>query len=316
LWNKTWGGAGSDGGKSIIQANDGGYVVTGQTNSYGVGSYDILLIKYDSNGNLLWNKTWGGAGGSDMSNCVIKSSDGGYVVVGDSYGTNTNMVLIKYDSDGNLLWDKTWGGTGSEYSNSVIQSIDGGYVVTGQTDSYGSGLYDMLTVKYDSSGNLLWNKTWGGTGSDSALSIVESIDGGYVATGQTASYGAGGSDLILVKYDSDGNLLWNKTWGGTGSETGWSITRTMDGGYAVAGQTNSHGQGLYDTIIVKYNIDGEIVNCPLSICTSPTAATTSPTAVIASPTLTVTNPTATINNPTATVTSPTATNTIVVAPQY
>jgi len=302
-WSKTWGGTNYDYGKSLVQTSDGGYAVIGQTRSFGAGGDDMFLAKYDTTGNLSWSKIWGSDGGFVES--LAQTSDGGYIVTGetDSFGAGgSDIFLAKYDSSGNLSWIKTWGNTGGDYSSSIVQTSDGGYAVTGGTNSYGAGSYDMALVKYDSAGNLSWSKTWGGTGYDYGSSIVQSSDGGYAVAGITHSYGAGSYDTFLVKYDSAGNLSWNKTWGGTVYDSGNDLVQANDGGYAVTGSTESYGTGG-DMFLVKYNASGDIPGCTALMCQTPTATVTSPTATVFSPTATVFSPTATVFSPTATITT-------------
>lgn len=181
------------------------------------------------------------------------------------------MYLSKYDSTGALIWNKTWGGISTDYGNSVAQTSDGGYAVTGLTRSYGAGgLDDMFLAKYDSSGNLSWNKTWGGVGTDTGNSVVQTSDGGYAVTGVTTSYGAGSYDMLLAKYTSTGSLSWSKTWGGTGSDYGSSLVQTSDGGYAVTGRTSSYGAGSNDMLLAKYDSSGNIAGCPSAMCKADT----------------------------------------------
>ena len=157
----------------------------------------------------------------------------------NSYGAgNYDVFLAKYTSTGTVSWSKTWGGTGWDQGQSVSQTSDGCYIVTGYTASYGAGGNDMFLAKYDSAGTLAWNKTWGGTSADGGGSVQQTSDGGYIVTGDTVSYGAGSNDVLLAKYDSAGTLSWNKTWGGTGADIGWSTKQTSDGGYVVAGWTD------------------------------------------------------------------------------
>src|SRR5680860_146778 len=259
---KTWGGTNADYGWSLVQTSDGGYAVTGYTYSYGAGSADVYLAKYDSAGTLSWSKTWGGTGISiDQGYSLVQTSDGGYAVTGytQSYGAGGyDMFLAKFNSTGTLSWNKTWGGTGNDYCTSIIYTSDGGYAVTGQTNSYGAGGYDMFLVKYDSAGTLTWSKTWGGAGYDLGKSLVQTSDGGYAVTGQNASYGAGGMDMFLVKYTSVGVVSWSKTWGGAGSDAGTSLVQTSDGGYAVTGHTANYGAGADDMILVKYDSAGTL----------------------------------------------------------
>jgi arginine repressor len=152
---------------------------------------------------------------------------------------------VKLDSSGNVQWTKTIGGSYSDVANSIIQSSDGGYVVAGWTESFGAGKTDIYVVKLDSAGNVVWAKTIGGSSYDFANSITQSSDGGYVVAGYTSSFGAGG-DIYIVKLDSDGNVVWTKTIGGSSEDVARSIIRSSDGGYVVAGYT-----GGYDIYIVK-----------------------------------------------------------------
>jgi uncharacterized delta-60 repeat protein/prepilin-type N-terminal cleavage/methylation domain-containing protein len=317
-WSKTWGGTGNDYVNSIIQTSDGSYVVTGYTSSYGAGSYDAFIAKYTSSGTLSWSKTWGGTG-NDRANSIIQTSDGSYAVAGytDSYGAGSNDAFIaKYTSDGTLSWSKTWGGTGNDYVNSIIQTSDGSYAVAGYTDSYGAGSLDSFIAKYTSDGTLSWSKTWGGTDSDYAKSIIQTSDGGYTIAGGNYSYGVGGGDAFIAKYTSDGTLSWSKTWGGTGNDYTNSIIRTSDGGYAVTGWTTSYGVGGGDAFIAKYKSDGTINGCYSPMCQSVSPSVASPTPSVSSPTATTASPTPTITSPTtATVTTMNATSTVIVASQ-
>ncbi|MEI7918181.1 MAG: type II secretion system protein [Candidatus Saccharibacteria bacterium] len=318
LWNKTWGGTGSDLGYAIVQTSDGGYAVTGDTASYGAGSDDMFLAKYASDGSLTWNKTWGGTG-IDYGNALIQTGDGGYVVMGytASFGAGgVDTFLAKYASDGSLTWSKTWGGAAFDEGHGLIQTSDGGYAVTGYTSSFGIGSNDMFLAKYASDGSLTWSKTWGGAGTsaDYGGGLIQTSDSGYTVVGYTNSFGAGGSDIFLAKYASDGSLTWSKTWGGAGSDNGGWLFQTSDGGYVVSGNTNDYGSGNYDMFLAKYKSDGSITGCSSPMCQSPTASVSSPTATVTSPTATVSTPSATITTPSATTTSPSATSTSIVAP--
>ena len=255
LWSTTWGGTNHEYGAGLAVASDGVYV-SGDTQSYGAGSRDALLIEYDSDGNQMWNTTWGGAG-SDRGYDVDVASDGVYLTGStDSYGAGmADVYLVKYDSDGNQLWNITWGGALDDYGNGLAVASDGIYV-TGYTDSFGGGEYDydVLLIKYDSDGNEMWNTTWGGANYDLGYRLTVASDGVY-ATGTTYSYGAGTYDAYLIKYDSDGNQMWNTTWGGAGTDRGCDLDVTSDGVY-VAGHTDSYGAGAYDAMLTKYDSDG------------------------------------------------------------
>jgi hypothetical protein len=205
----------SDRAYSIIQSSDGGYVVAGYTGGgFGAGGYDFYVVKLDSSGNVQWTKTIGGSY-DDVANSIIQSSDGGYVVAGwtESFGAGyyPDIYVVKLDSSGNVLWTKTIGGSGLDYAWSIIRSSDGGYVVAGHTSSFGASYYDIYVVKLDSSGNVIWSKTIGGTNEDNrAFSITQSSDGGYVVAGFTTSSGIPGEDIYVVKLDANGNACFSK----------------------------------------------------------------------------------------------------------
>ena len=256
-WSKTFGGTNIDYGKSIVQTDDGGYILTGYTLSFGAGDYDLWLIKTDSDGNEMWNKTFGGTN-SDVGESIIVTDDGGYIIAGrtGSSGTgNQEFWLIKTDSDGNEEWNKTIGGINNDYCHSVVQTGEGGYMLTGFTWSFGNGGEAWL-IKTDANGDEEWNKTFGGAGYDSSESVAQTSDGGYIMTGLTESFGGGDRKVWLIKTDSDGNEMWNKTFGGNESDTGYSVAVTGDGGYIVAGYTLSFGEGAYDFWLIKTDSDG------------------------------------------------------------
>jgi uncharacterized delta-60 repeat protein len=258
---KTIGGSSDDFASSIIQSSDGGYVVAGGTSSFGAGLDDIFVVKLDSAGNVVWTKTIGGSF-TDVALSIIQSSDGGYVVAGgtSSFGAGDyDIFVVKLDSAGNVQWTKTIGGSSWDVALSIIQSSDGGYVVAGLTSSFGAGGYDIFVVKLDSSGNVVRTKTIGGSSDDVAYSIIQSSDGGYVVAGWTSSFGAGNSDIFVVKLDSAGNVQWTKTIGGSSWDVALSIIQSSDGGYVVAGLTSSFGAGDYDIFVVKLDSAGNVV---------------------------------------------------------
>jgi hypothetical protein len=298
LWTKTIGGGSDDQARSIIQSSDGGFVVAGWTSSFGAGGYDMYIVKIDGSGNIAWTKTIGGTG-NDYAYSIIQDLDRNYVVVGwgNSFGGNNDMYVVKLDSSGNVVWTKTIGGSGDDGANSIIQSSDGAYVIAGHTRSFSSS-YDFYVVKIDSSGNVLWEKTIGGGWydlyDDQAFSIIQSSDGSYIIVGKTQNFGAGGYDVYVVKIDSSGNVLWTKTIGGGSDDEARSITQSSDGGFAIAGYTQSFGAGLYDIYVVKTGPLGDtcwsrgIINAALSVTSSVSSPSTG--AFPQSPTVTVVSP--------------------------
>ncbi len=259
-WNKTFGGALKDQAYSLVQANDGGFAIAVETQSYGSGGWDFMLVKTDISGNLQWNKTYGGAG-TDYVNSIISTTDGGYLMVGqtNSWGSGGyDLDVIKIDSFGNLQWNTTYGGVGNDKAYGAVRTTDGGYAIAGNTDSYGAGLIDYWLIKLDSAGIMQWNKTYGGTNGDAAFSLVQTSDGGYAVAGGQLSFGAGNHDFWRVKTDTFGTMQWNQTYGGSAQDICRSLIRTPDGGYAMAGFTNSSGNGGYDVWLVKTDGNGNM----------------------------------------------------------
>jgi hypothetical protein len=259
-WNRTYGGAIKDQSYGIVQSNDGGFAIAVETTSFGAGGWDVMLVKTDVEGNLKWNKTFGGAG-TDYVNSIIVANDGGYLMAGSttSWGAGSDdLTVIKTDSLGNLQWNKTYGGAAQDRAYGAIKTSDGGYAIAGITASSGAGNIDYWLIKLDSSGNLLWNKTYGGTAADGAFALVQTSDSGYAIAGAELSFGAGYHDFWLVKTDNNGNMQWNKTYGDVAQDICRSLIRTPDGGYAMAGFSNSSGNGGYDVWMVKIDANGNM----------------------------------------------------------
>jgi hypothetical protein len=205
-----------------------------------------------------FEQTYGGTK-SQQAFCVIQTNDGGYALAGytQSYGVGTaNFWLVKTDASGNEQWTRTYGGSKDDEARCVIQTSDGGYALAGYTTSFGAGGADFYVVKTDARGNEQWAKTYGGPKDDVAYSVVQTSDAGYALAGYTQSYGVGVANYWLVRTDADGNELWNKTYGGLGDDRCYSVIKTDDGGFALAGKTSSFSIGFSDLWLVKTDAYG------------------------------------------------------------
>lgn len=188
-----------------------------------------------------WAKTFGGSGREEAYS-IEQTNDGGYIVAGytDSFGAGSeDFWVMRLDSSGNIQWQKTYGGTDSDWANSIKQTSDGGYIVAGVTYSFGAGSADMWVLKLRDNGSVQWQKTYGGTDSDFANSVQQTSDGGYVVAGATYSFGAGSADSWILKLLANGDVDWEATYGGAGNDFVNSVQQTSDGGYIVAGDTDS-----------------------------------------------------------------------------
>jgi hypothetical protein len=259
-WTRMYGGGFFDWAWQVEQTTDGGYIVISDY-SFGGMDYDAWLIKTDSTGDILWSKTFGGLA-EDRGQSVQQTTDGGYIIAGttSSFGNGAyDIWLIKTDELGNEIWSKTFGGTSWDWGYFVQQTTDGGYIVTGCKDPGAYYIWDVFLIKTDSQGNTTWTKTYGGDNYDVGHCVRQTTDGGYIITGYTYSYGAGSSDVWLIKTDANGNESWSQTFGGSHPEHGYSVIQTPDDGYTIAGYTKSFGAGDYDVWLINTDNNGNEV---------------------------------------------------------
>ena len=275
LWKQCYGGANDEKAFEIIQTSDGGYAVAGYTASNNGGmiqnhhdttfvNYDYWVIKLDNTGNLQWSKCYGGTS-NDYGNSIVAAPGGGYFVAGSSrshdwdktfwYQPFEDFWIIKIDALGNLIWEKTYGGTAWDFVKGLASTSDGGVVVTGDTDSDDGdltgnhGISDFWIIKLDSVGGLEWQRNYGGSEHDWPYDVIQTFDNHYVVAGWTQSddgdvtglHGTIGlPDFWVLKLDSAGNLIWQKTLGGSSSEEAYSIIENpWDHSYTLSGFSGS-----------------------------------------------------------------------------
>ncbi|KKK84886.1 hypothetical protein LCGC14_2778820, partial [marine sediment metagenome] len=242
-WYKTWGGSVDDVGYGVAVDSSDNVYLAGETDNFGAGNKDFVLVKYDSFGAQKWYRTWGGSDNEYTGGVTVDSSDNVYLAGNTfSFGSGSkDMVLVKYDGSGVQLWNRTWGSSSTEEGLGVaVDSSDNVYLV-GWVHSSGFNNYNMVLVKYNSSGTQLWSRTWGGSSYDWGRGVaVDSSDNVYI-TGDTESFGEGNLDIVLVKYNGSGTQLWNRTWGGSVNEYGRGVAVDSSDNVYITGGTDSFG---------------------------------------------------------------------------
>ncbi|MBC3758266.1 hypothetical protein H7U19_07615 [Hyunsoonleella sp. SJ7] len=296
-WQKSHGGSDDDKGTDIIQTSDGGYAIFGQSQSNdgdvseNGGADDFWILKLDASGNIIWEKSFGFLG-ADTGTSILQTNDNGFLLVGVLDVTASNgqgnskftaikhaggdYWVIKLDSNGEKQWSKFYGGTFTDTPYDAIQTADNGYIIVGSSDSEdvdisgNKGSYDFWVIKISETGTLLWEKSFGGTRIDEAWGIESTEDGNYLVVGDTrsndedVSNNNGGADIFLIKISPDGDLIWEKTFGGNSFDVGRSISKTIDGGYLLSGSSRSSdgdaskNNGQNDAWIIKLNSNAEI----------------------------------------------------------
>ena len=201
-------GNGDDFGYAVCEGNDGSIIITGMTKSSGDFNGDAWLLKIDSEGNEIWEKTYGG-NGIDLSRHVLSTSNG-YIMIGNttSYGNgNNDIFVIKVDEEGSQEWSSTFGGIGTDIGRKIIKYSNEGFVLIGYTDSYGEGNgFNNWLIKIDELGNIIWDKTFGGDGNDRSLSGIKTSDNGFILSGFTDSNSSELPNVYIIKTDDSGNI--------------------------------------------------------------------------------------------------------------
>ena len=242
-----WSVLGGENFASVIQTPDGGYIAAGN-----VGNprfCNAYLSKKDSLGAAQWDRIYEHASRYSGANSVVRTTDGGYVAAG---ADSSRFYYFKTDSLGYTLWFNVFN-TG--FAHSIKQEPDGGFAIAGETSGGGFGGTDICLVKCDSAGNSYGMWPYGGPSDDMAYSLEICADSTYIVAGYTESFGAGNSDVYLLRIDVDGAMLWANTYGGAANDGANSVQRTTDGGYIIAGYTESFGAGGRDVYLIKTEPD-------------------------------------------------------------
>lgn len=252
-WIMAAGGGGYDTAFSVAEVDEGSIIVAGETSSFGTGNTDMILVKMDGGGNVLWQKTIGGDG-FESALGVIGDAEGGLIVVGKRRVPPDIIFdawIMRLDGGGDIVWQKTVGGNSDEWAGSAAMTGEGSIVVAGETRSYYATAGDMLVMKLDPHGEILWQKHIGGHDNEHVSSLATCADGSIIAVGSTRSFGAGEYDMWIVKLDDSGNVLMQETLGGSSNDLASSVIESREGDVVIAGGTVSFGEGNGDMWIVR-----------------------------------------------------------------
>jgi hypothetical protein len=296
LWSKTFGGSDDDRGADIIATSDGGFALLGYSKSAdfdvtsNAGAQDFWILKINENGTILWTKTFGYAG-ADFGNALIQTQDNGFLITGvlDVSASNGqgnskkaqkhaggDIWAIKLNNSGILEWSKYYGGSFTDTPFGVVETANHNYIIAASSDSEdfnianNKGSYDFWILKIASDGNLIWEKSFGGSEIDEARAIATTNDGDFIVVGDTrssnkdVSFNKGGADLWMLKIASDGNLIWEKTIGATSFDVARSVSKTTDNGFIITGNSRSSdagftNQGQNDAWILKVDANGTVL---------------------------------------------------------
>lgn len=260
-WVKTYGGTGWEHGSAVVNCPDGGFVIAGGTSSFGAGGSDVYLLKVDSLGNVVWERSFGGAA-SEVANDICLAHDGGYVIVGTTYSFgagHSDMLLIGTDFTGSKLWQQTFGGDKYENGYAVIPTMDGGYAAVGWTSSFDAQPNSVYFIKTDAYGEARWEKIYG-IGTELGRDLVQTADSGFVIVGSTESIGEAndGDNVYVIKTDRVGNIEWDQPFGGLGNDFGYAAALDNNG-IIVAGWTGSLAGAGYDAYLLGLDLSGNLL---------------------------------------------------------
>lgn len=258
-WEQTFGFSNEDYCYDIIQTDDKGYILCGAVTMPGYSQCDIWIIKTDGSGNEEWNASFGYTNSADQGFSILETMNGDYVITGYSspgiYGF-ADLRILKIDNGGNLIWDKQFGGNDYDEGYCTVETSDGGYAIAGTPESYGNGLDDFWLIRTDSMGVVEWDRIYGGDQRDEISAVIETVDGGFTMVGKTNSFGTGDYNVWAINTDGNGNVIWDRTYGGELDDGGKSICQTTDGGFIITGFTYSFGTGNGDLWLLKIDGDG------------------------------------------------------------
>ncbi|MCB0278889.1 MAG: hypothetical protein KDD94_05270 [Calditrichaeota bacterium] len=252
----------------VLETGDHGFIVLAYHNNADLitnteGPSLITLYRLDADGNQLWEFTYNEW---TTGYSIAIAVDGSYVIAGNleeeretqsPTESRSDLLVIRVNDSGELLWEKQFDYSDWDLAKS-IKSTQDGFIITGQTGSFQSGELDLLLLKIDESGNELWHTVAGGSYSDRGNDVIETTFGDYVVVGSTFSYDSGNGDVWLLKFSSDGNLIWSRSIGSDQLDIAYSVTEAKDFGYVLIGETDSFQSVLTDVLVIKTDKNGRV----------------------------------------------------------
>ncbi|MDH4156962.1 MAG: hypothetical protein OEW00_06785 [candidate division Zixibacteria bacterium] len=262
VWEKTYGKDIAIWATDVVPAWDGGYLLCCQTNPDENNQRKVYLMKVDSLGGYQWDRVLK-SGGDDLGAAIAVTTDSNYVIVGNTSSISdgaTGAILIKVDQSGSIIWKKAYFDIGARGAAAVLAESDGGYVMTASViATEPSANDDVMIFKTDPEGNVLWYKTFGGEKSESAFSLIPTADGGYALAGTVKSMGPTGDDFYIAKVDADGDLKWDKAYGGGMTDMVFSLAPAANNGLVAAGLSRSFGDGILKVYMGKVDKEGDLL---------------------------------------------------------
>ncbi len=267
-WSKTYGGKNNDYGFCIRQTLDGGYIVVGETTSFGASSGDIYMFKIDFEGKLQWSRRMGGKN-LEYAFEVVETYDG-YVLAGETntFGVGENDIfLMKTDKDGAVQWTKTYGSTSEEYGYDLEYTADEEFILTGSSYSFGIGKLDYFVLRLDRQGDIIWGRAYGGAGDDQAHSVKELRNGDLLVAGFSSSFfdQINVEDVYVMRLGKKGKVKWSKLYGGKFGDYAVYTLESKKGDFVIAGETKSfNGRDNRDTYVIRLNDNQQVETCEQS----------------------------------------------------
>jgi hypothetical protein len=262
-WTRTYGGKQDDMGWDLLEMPDKGFLLAGTTLTDNRNSRDMIAIRVDETGNVIWEKTFG-TEKDEYCWDMVATEDGYYLLAGETnlegeYGKgNKDFYVVKIDSKGNIIWTHTYGGQNTDRCYSADAAEDG-YLLLGSTNSYGAGDQDAYLLKVDLQGKIQWSKTYGSEKFDMGHDVKCSRDGGCVVIGYSQTESKGENDAWIFKTDSEGKVSWDTKIGGEKDDRAIRGIQDRDGNYLITGYTKSFGASIWDLFLAKIDSEGKVI---------------------------------------------------------